>query len=409
LVIVLACNCPNKAARLRQALERSGYNCPLGNVVSVDAAGKAHHKPDLLLVVLPADYEQAQADVKQVRDAVDVPILALGPRDPNLILCALRAGANDFIDDAGDLGSELSTAICRLSTVVPVRAAQGGLITVIAASGGSGRTLLATNLAVAIAKTHKRCALFDFDLSAGDVATLLDLKPRHTVADLCRNFEKLDQKMFEQSLVEHGSGVSVLAAPEDWEAISHVSVEGLEKVVRYGRMLFPDVVVDLDAFWLAEFTQLLRQSTAVLLLCRLDLSTIRNARRALEHFDRVHVDRERVHLIAARSGRPKEITPTQAELVLDKAFTHYIPDDASTANLCTNCGIPLVVESPSSSISKAIAGIARTAAPGKGAFGTERGQSENGHASLPVLGKLCALMGMNHRSPPLEPKLQMDN
>lgn len=82
-------------------MERCGYNCPLGNLVTVGAAGKASHKPDILLVVLPGDYEQVEPTIRRVRDAVDVPVLALGPRDPNLILCAVRAGANDFIDETG--------------------------------------------------------------------------------------------------------------------------------------------------------------------------------------------------------------------------------------------------------------------------------------------------------------------
>ena len=46
------------------------------------------------------------------------------------------------------------------------------------------------------------------------MATGLNLKPRHSIADLCHNIDKLDQKMFEQSLIEHPSGVFVLAAPK---------------------------------------------------------------------------------------------------------------------------------------------------------------------------------------------------
>ncbi len=381
---------------MRQALERAGYNCPLGNVVSVESAGHVHHRPDLALVVLPADHQQAEADVKRVRDAVDVPLVAVGPRDPNLILCALRSGANDFVDESGDLHSELSAAVGRLSTAAHGRSAQGRLITVVASGGGSGRTLLATNLAVVLAKSQSRSVLFDFDFGAGDVATVLDLKPRFTVADLCRNFDKLDQKMFEQSLLEHESGVSVLAAPESWDTVAHVTGEGLEKIVRFGRMQFANVVVDLDAFWLGEFTQLLQQSSSIFLMCRMDLSTIRNARRALDYFDRIHVDRDNVQLVAARSGRAKEIGTSQAELVLDRAIEYSIPEDSSAANLSINCGVPLTLESPTCGVAKAIGTIAKSAtrdiAAGEGAH------AHNGHSVLPVLGKVRALLGIAERS-----------
>jgi len=406
MVILLASDCPIKAARLRQALERSGYNCPLGNVVPVNAVAKAQQAPDAVVVVLPANHEQASAIVARLREALDVPIMAVGPRDPNLILCALRAGANDFVDEAGDLQSELAAALCRLSSVGHSRSSLGKLVTVVAASGGSGRTLLATNLAVAFAKNQNRCALFDFDLGAGDVATVLDLKPRHTVADLCQNVDTLDQKMFEQSLLEHSSGLSVLAGPENWDSLGQVTGECLEKILKFGRMLFPTIVVDLNTFWSNEFTHLLQQSSTIYLLCRLDLSTIRNARRALDYFSRLRVERDNVHLIAARSGRAKEISVSQAELVLDKTFEYSIPENPAAANLCINCGVPLVVESPSCAMTKAITNIAR-AATNNSAAG-DGGNNLNGHTALPVLGKVRAFLGMGERGLGLRSNLLTD-
>ena len=208
---------------MRQALERAGYNCPLGNVISLESAGRPLEKPDLLLIVLPTEYELTHAIVKRVRETIDSPILVVGPRDPNLILCALCSGRDDFVDESDDLHSELSAAIGRVSAAGAGRSALGRLITVVAAGGGSGRTLMAANLGVTCAKAHNRCVLLDFDFGGGDIATILDLKPRHSAADLCRNYDKLDQKMFEQSLLEHASGVSVLAAPDSWDAITRIS------------------------------------------------------------------------------------------------------------------------------------------------------------------------------------------
>jgi len=37
---------------------------------------------------------------------------------------------------------------------------------------------------------------------------------------------------------------------------------------------------------------------------------------------------------------------------------HFVPEDPSAANSSTNCGVPVVLESPSSAISKAINGLA---------------------------------------------------
>src|SRR5258706_561520 len=78
-------------------------------------------------------------------------------------------------------------------------------------SRGSGSSTLAVNLATALAKDHKSCLLLDLNLGAGDLAALLDLKPTHTLADLCRNSTRMDQAIFERSLVRHSSGILLLS------------------------------------------------------------------------------------------------------------------------------------------------------------------------------------------------------
>jgi pilus assembly protein CpaE len=230
---------------------------------------------------------------------------------------------------------------------------------------------------VALAKKHGRCGLFDLDLQGGDLATSLNLKPRHSIVDLCRNIDKLDQKMFEQSLADHESGVSVLAGPDNWEDGRYVTIDGLQKALRFGRSLFSNVVADLDAFWQKDFAYPLQQSTTVILLARLDFAAIRKARRALSCFERNGVDRDNVLLVAARSGRQKEISAAQVESALDMKIRHYVPEDPSAANSSTNCGVPVVLESPSSAISKAINALAATIAaePKRPAAGNGAGKA----------------------------------
>jgi Flp pilus assembly CpaE family ATPase len=107
------------------------------------------------------------------------------------------------------------------------------------------------------------------------------------------------------------------------------------------------------------------------LLVRLDFAAIRKARRALACFERSGVDRANVFLVAARSGRQKEISAAQVESALGMKIRHSIPEDAGAANSSTNCGNPVILELPNSSISKAINALATTIAaePGRPAKG----------------------------------------
>src|SRR6202011_2482684 len=103
---------------------------------------------------------------------------------------ALEVGANDAVDRrARDAG--LATGIRRL---LGARGAGGGgkeraanTVTVVSARGGSGKTVLACNLAVAIAGfSGETVALLDLNLEFGTTATLLNLQPNVTLSQIAQ-------------------------------------------------------------------------------------------------------------------------------------------------------------------------------------------------------------------------------
>ena len=196
------------------------------------------------------------------------------------------------------------------------RSPVGQLTTVISASGGCGKTLIAANLAVSLAQAHGSCGLFDFDLVGSDVATFLGLKPRHTLADLCRSVDKLDHNMWEQTLMPHDSSVSVLAGPATWDDARQISVDDLQKILRSGRGQFSQIVVDLDSCWLNDRGPILLDSTTILLLFRLDFASVRNATRAVQALSRLGIPSDNVHLAVSRFVKNSDITPSQAEAAL---------------------------------------------------------------------------------------------
>ena len=89
--------------------------------------------------------------------------------------------------------------------------------------GGSGKSVVATNLAVAAAALgRKRTLLVDLDLQFGDAAIMLGLSPNSTVRELIGTPTELDAEKLGVYTERHSSGVSVLPAPmnpEDAELV----------------------------------------------------------------------------------------------------------------------------------------------------------------------------------------------
>ena len=132
------------------------------------------------------------AGLRLTRPAVGV-ILVRQRVDVDVLTWALQSGVRDVVP-AGD--DAALAAACRRSREVsrrmsappgledgePVR--DGQIVTVFAAKGGCGKTTLAINLAVALARyTSHRVCIVDLDLAFGDVAISVQLDPARTMVD----------------------------------------------------------------------------------------------------------------------------------------------------------------------------------------------------------------------------------
>jgi pilus assembly protein CpaE len=318
-------------------------------------------RPDVLAIDLAPDPEAALAALPRVRGLVAGPILAVGPvTESRLILRALNAGADQYVDE-DDLDASLGAALRRLQNKEDTETGEGRVTAVLACAGGSGGSTVAANLAVLLARECQKAVLIDLKPGANDLAALLDLKPVHTLADLCGNAECMDHGMFENCLVRHTSGVHLLAAPQKFRDISTVKPAALSQGLNLARSLFSQVVVDLQDCYHEEQIVALRQADRVLLVLRLDFTSLRNARRILQQLDAANISRSRVELIANRTGQASELPVAQAETALGFKIGYQIPDDSKTVNQCNNVGIPVVLEAPASKVARALAQIARDA------------------------------------------------
>src|SRR4051794_33800114 len=128
-----------------------------------------------------------------------------------LLRQALRAGVRDALaldtDDAS-----LRQAIERVGeSLVSLRIAPAGspaelgrVIVTFSTKGGVGKSILATNLSVALAsRSSKQVAIVDGDLQFGDVAVLLGIPPTHTTTDAAAAIDQADVAMMDSFLATH--------------------------------------------------------------------------------------------------------------------------------------------------------------------------------------------------------------
>ncbi|HUE74897.1 MAG TPA: P-loop NTPase [Pirellulaceae bacterium] len=370
------------AHEIRDLLIQLGHDCPASRILRVEqivpaidailrsspAGGgpaAADSVPEIVLVVLPPNPELALLVVHALRRRIGAGILAVGSTgDTKLVLRALREGASEYLDQS-DLRSELSGAIARRGTSENV----GPVIAVLTPGGGSGGSTIASNVAVALAQKYSGCALFDMNLETGDMAPLLDLKPAYTLTDLCQNADRLDLSLLQGCLVRHSSGLQLLAAPARISDAARITPAAIELVLSLAVRHFPFVVVDLDHSYRPEQQAAMRQANILVLVMRLDFISLRNTRRTLDFFQEIGILRERVRIVANRCGQSGEITAAQVEESLGLKIAHFIPEDQRAVTRASNNGVPVVLESPSAKVSRALVELATNLAASKPAGG----------------------------------------
>ncbi len=345
------------ATRVRQALGVAGWNCPSGHLVGLDRAETylVRARPGLVIVVTGGDPSSVVAKLRRLATG---PLIAVGPvSDPRLVLAVLRAGAVDFVDE-DDIESDLPAAIERLDSSRDRPTAPGRFLAVLAPSGGSGASLIAVNLAVAMARAHGTSLLVDLKPRSGDLAAMLDLKPTHTLPDLCSVVERIDRTLMEGTLAKHASGVHLLASARSYALPTPASAEGLATVLELGVALFPRVIADVPSDLGDESIAALAEADAILIAIRLEFNALRNAKGMIDHLERHEIDPGRIVLVGNRRGQPREIPPATVEEALRRKFLATLPDDPKAALASLNNGTPVLIENPRSYLAKALAGLA---------------------------------------------------
>jgi pilus assembly protein CpaE len=320
----------------------------------------AQAAPELVFVLVSSEPERGRELIQRLRASHAGHLLAVGhANDAKLILRTMQVGADLFLDE-DDLEAELQAGLARLRFKQEGGSPAGRLVAVLSASGGCGGSTLAVNLAAALARDFQKCCLIDLNPGRGDQAALLDLKPQYTLADVCVNEARLDQAMFDKLLTRHSCGIALLASPSRVSDAKAVTASGVGRALSLARKAFPQVVVDLEDYFHDEQVVVLHEASGVLLVCRLDFTSLRHARRALDYLGKIGVARQRVKVVINGRGQPNELPVDDAEDALGEKLTHFVPYDARGINAANNTGIPSVLRDPTAKVSQAVVALAKT-------------------------------------------------
>jgi pilus assembly protein CpaE len=312
--------------------------------------------------------EVPRDELAALREHSRAPVVLLaGGHGDGLVGAAAAAELADVLI-LPQLADAVAFAALKAAAAVdaPIRAADtapGRVVTVFSPKGGTGKSVTACNLAVALAGEGHRTLLVDLDLQFGDTAIMLGLEPERTLHDLLSAPGLLDAEKIAGYATRHESGLDVLPAPvrpEDGELVSDGRVAELIDAARSGYDL---VVVDSSPFFHGALLAALDRTDTLLLLCAPDVPTLKNVRLALQTLELISFPPERVRLVLNRASSRVGFRAQQVSSVLERRIDVELPED-ETAAVGVNRGTPAVLLKAESPYARAVTALASTIAAG---------------------------------------------
>lgn len=232
------------------------------------------------------------------------------------------------------------------------------LVAVFAPKGGVGKTTLAANLAWEFALLPQATvALVDLDLACGDIATVLGLRPRATLADATAG---ADAALVDRLLTPTPrDSLHVLAAPLTPQSAEEVLAETVASallVLRDGR----GAVVADTAPGFGDITlTALDAATVILVVVTPDVVALRSTRQALDVLrSGLGYPPDKVRVILNRAGTGTGINAEAVADALDQPVWATLPSDGATPVQAANQGRALRVLQPTSPLVSAVHAVA---------------------------------------------------
>lgn len=234
------------------------------------------------------------------------------------------------------------------------------VISVFSTKGGVGKTTIASNLAVSIARaTKKKVALVDLDLQFGDIAIMLNVSLKSTISDMIKEINQIDSSNIEDYMVTHFSGIKVLPAPVKPEYAEYITPSHVTKIINSLRGRFHYIVVDTSNSFNETVLSALDLSDKILCVSTLDLPTIKNIKSGLDIMESLHYSNEKISMVLNKACEQYGIKYKDFEETLKYPIWSYIPEDSQTVITSANKGFPFVITRSETKVAKSIIGMAR--------------------------------------------------
>jgi pilus assembly protein CpaE len=283
------------------------------------------HRPDLGVILLRYDVDSSalslalRSGMREVVAARDLAGITTAVARARSVASAIGQTLMDEVQAAAQTArAEVAAEVAQAAAVAQAEAdaPRGKVITVFSTKGGVGKSLVATNLGVALASSGRSTCLVDLDVNSGDVAIMLQLTPQRTINDLVGFNGVIDPEGIPSILTHHSDNLSVVAAPVRLDSPDQASVDDIGKLLDALRLMVDFVVVDTSGVFDDNALCALDRSDLIVLVGTLDIPSLKALKLATSTLDMLNFPKATWKFVLNRADGKVGLTADEYEKTL---------------------------------------------------------------------------------------------
>lgn len=276
--------------------------------------------------------------------------------DVNFIVSAIRAGAKEILAYP-IIKSELSDMLVRVKEQFSndlQKHDRCKMITVFSNKGGIGKTSIAANLALELARiTKENVALIDLNFQFGDITAFMDIQPSFDISYMFDNLNILNKDFLLSTMEKYkDTSLYVLADSPYFKPSKQISSKQVTRFFEILKESFSYIIVDTDTTLDAKTITTLDYSDIIFLVTIVNLPALRNCQRCLGLFEKLGYDENKAQIIINRYMENDEITLSDVETLLKKKIYWKIPNNYFALMASINKGVLVSEDNPSSNVAE---------------------------------------------------------